>query len=686
MTSTHRAGAAGLSPGRRLLLAAAFCAAAAWVAGPAARMAVAMALLLLVPGYLIERALPAPRYHLLIRVALWVALSFSAIALLYQWLWLAGLPLTSPALHLLAAALALAGLVCAWRDLERPAGDKAPAPAIWLLFAFVCVVTLVARFQQIESLVLPAWVDSVHHALLVRLVAERGLVPTNLEPALPIPELTYHWGYHVAMGALMQLSGLDLARTLLWPGQILNALAAPLAGALALLLWRRPAAALVAALVAGLLSLFPAYYVSWGRYTQLAGLLLVPGLAAAWRAALTSGSRGWWAATAVLLAGLFLIHVRVLIFGLALLAVLGLIWAVLEGSGRLRAAAIGAGAAAVGAAALAAPWLLVLARRVLLPAVAQPQSLVAEGSYTALNQGLLWAENGRSLLALALAATLWSLWRRQVAAATIALWAGLLVLLTDLSLLGYLLPAVGVPLIGVGLSRRRWLLAGLGALLLLANPLTVRVPPIWAISGDSVVIVLFLPISAAIGGAAAGLLAVARGRGGRIAALAGPAFAAAVIGLAAWGAYDQRDVLNQTTVIADAADLAAIEWVSANTSPDARFLINAVPWLGVANRGVDGGWWLLPLADRWTSTPPVIFTYGPLPYVEAVRDMNAVVIGYEPGEEQAILDLIRAEGIDYIYLNDRAGPLKAEQLGAIPGLRVVYAREGVTILAVIPEA
>jgi len=648
-------------------------------------MLVVLALLLFAPGYLIERALPAPRHPALLRAALWVGLSLSAVVLLYEWLWLFGLPLATPALLLLAAALAAAALAAAWRDLGGPPAPLPLDPA-WLLFAGVAVATLAARFWQIADLALPAWVDSVHHALLIRIAAERGLAPTNLEPAMPIPELAYHWGYHVVMAALMQLSGLDLGHILLWPGQIINALASALAGALALLLWRRPAAAVVAALVAGLLSLFPAYYVSWGRYTQLAGLLFIPGLAAAWVRALERGSRGWWAAVALLAAGLFLVHVRVLVFALCLLLALGVAWAARGGAGRPAAALAGAAAAAAGTLALLGPWLLLLARRVLLPAVARPANLAVENSYTALNQGLLWAGNGRVLLAIGLAALLWGLWRRHATAAALALWGGLLVLLTDLRLLGYLLPSAGAALLLLAFERRRPATAGAGLALLAAGPLALRLPPTWLISGDSVVIALFLPVSAAIGGAAAGLLAGARARGGRAAAVAGPAFALAVAGFALWGAYDQRGVLNRGTVFADAADVAAIEWVRANTPPDARFLINAAPWLGVAARGVDGGWWLLPLAGRWTSTPPVIFAYGPVPYVEEVRDRTAVVLDYKPGGEPAVLDLIRREGIDYIYLSDRAGPLAVGPLAALPGVTTVYADGGVTILAVAPQS
>ena len=63
---------------------------------------------------------------------------------------------------------------------------------------------------------------------------------------------------------------------MLLQGQLLSALVT-LAGAwLANWLWRRPLAGVVAALVSGLISVMPAYYASWGRYTLLCGMLALP--------------------------------------------------------------------------------------------------------------------------------------------------------------------------------------------------------------------------------------------------------------------------------------------------------------------------------------------------------------------------------------------------------------------------
>lgn len=676
-----------LTAGRRVLLAGLFCAGGLWLAGPAGRLPVAMALLILAPGYLVERALPGPRPAPLARLALWSALGLSLTPLLYQWLWTLGLALADPLLATLTTLLALAALIAAWHDLgPTPTRPHAPTPrAEGALILLITALTLWTRFEQIRDLALPAWVDSVHHALLVRIAAETRGVPISLEPYMPVRDLPYHWGYHVIAATLLRLSGLGLPETILWSGQILNALHAPMAGALALALWRRPRAAVGAALVAGLISTMPAYYVSWGRYTQLLGLLLVPGLAIAWARGL-AGGRGdlaHWAVAGVILAGLSLIHVRVLAFGLALVAAQSLVWAAGQGWPAVRGRASGAAVAGLVAGGLGAPWLLLLVRRALLPAVATPGGLVLGEGYDILNLAILWVGQNRWLAALALLACLLGLRRRDGAGAVVPLWVGGLLIMANPRLLGYLLPAVGAALLLRGLFARRWIEVLAAAACLAATPWLLTTPSTWLINNDAVVISLFLPFAVAIGGGAALLYeAAGRARGQAVRRAVGPVAAAAVVAVALWGAWQLREVVNENTVIATAADRAAVAWAAANTAPDARFLINSVPWLGVASRATDGGWWLLPLAGRWTSTPPVLFTYGPIDYVLETIERSKVVQAYRPGGEQAILDLIRRDGIDYLYFGPRPGPLAADTFAALPGFRTVYSEGGVTILAV----
>ncbi len=73
---------------------------------------------------------------------------------------------------------------------------------------------------------------------------------------------------------------------------------------------------MAAVAIAGLLAYMPAYYVSWARYTQMTGLLVLAPLCLLTAELMQAERRRPWllALTALLLAGLALVHYRVLAF------------------------------------------------------------------------------------------------------------------------------------------------------------------------------------------------------------------------------------------------------------------------------------------------------------------------------------------------------------------------------------
>jgi hypothetical protein len=746
---------------RQLIILTVAGAGVAWLFGPPGRMLVVLPLLLLGPGLLLERALlasvPLPAFA---RPALWLGLSLSAVALIYEWATLLGISLTPVVLALLAIACGLAVIQQIWvYDLRFTIYDLAGGEdnrkskiqnRKWFL-ALLAILLLTGwtRISEIRNLALPSWVDSVHHALMIRVAAERGQAPLSLRPYLPVDQLPYHWGYHVLVAAAMQLSGMSLPQAMLLTGQALNVLHVLAAAGLAAYLWRRRLAGIVAGLAVGLLSIFPAYYVSWGRYTQLTGLLLLPPLIIAWQELLkaarsqralrpsnvdrtnnegptTNASKanirrwpfvihlaeqynsvlGLMIVLALLLAGLSLIHFIVLVFALCFMAVSGLIRAIggtpADGEthrallwSRLARAAVSAGLAL----ALASPWLWLLARRALLRSGAeQAPALLGQGAFYTLDTRLLWAGNNRMLIALALAAALWGITRRERCVAVLLAWVAALAVLANPWLALYVLPASGAATLAWSLARRRVLLALVGGTLLLLNPLLLgKLPYIAIISTETVVISLFLPIGVLLGGGAVLLWDWIETRRhedkqirsqlfclsprllvshmGRIVFVAGLSICAL------WGAWNLRDVVNPATVLATPADVEAIDWVAEHTPPDARFLINAAPWLGTG-RGADGGWWLLPLAGRWTSTPPALYDYGPADYTRETHARTQQLLDFTPGQELRLYQLIDRDQISYIYLGPNPKPITAAAFPASQGFEQVYARGGVTIFAV----
>ena len=211
---------------------------------------------------------------------------------------------------------------------------------------------------------LPAWVDSVHHTLIVRTILDNGGLPATLQPYLPA-EFSYHYGFHVLAALFSGLTGTEPAVTLLWFGQLLNALIALSVFRLALELWGDWRRAILAALLVGFGLHMPAYYLTWGRYTLITGLLLLPLAMAALLRISRQPRDGSSILTAILLtAGTALSHYTALLllgFFTLILVIIHLLQSPVDENGqrlpRWPSAGRPALAAGIGVL-LASPWLL----------------------------------------------------------------------------------------------------------------------------------------------------------------------------------------------------------------------------------------------------------------------------------------------------------------------------------------
>jgi hypothetical protein len=419
-------------------------------------------------------------------------------------------------------------------------------------------------------------------------------------------------------------------------------------------------------------------------------MLIVPPLALAWHAWLHQPSRRWFVCTALLLAGLSVIHMRVFVFALGLLLAIGLLWALRSDRATLAHRVRQGIALGVLVLLLAAPWLWHLVLSKLLPAAEDSASLTGGGSFSALNEGLLWTSNNRLLISLALLGALWGLFRRSRAAAITLLWVGILALSTNPWLLTYLLPVTGVllslwamqhfsPSYGLFVFANAVVLV---ALLLTPDP--AHLPYLSLLTNDSLVISLFLPLSLLIGGGVWLLYDWLGRRGPRYRLPLQATCIGALVLAALWGTWDSRTVINPDTVFTTPADAAAIAWVAENTPPDARFLVNATPWFSEVrvDRGTDGGFWLLPLTGRWTSTPPMVYIYGTPAFVEQVKTGSSLIAGFQADQQEYLFDLIERERITHIYLGQDAEPLTPELFADRSRFEQVYQQNGITIFAV----
>lgn len=487
------------------------------------------------------------------------------------------------------------------------------------------------RLFQARGLLLPAWVDSVHHTLVVKLIEQNAGIPNTFEPHFPV-DFTYHFGFHLLTAIFCCLTGAPAEQGVLWFGQAVNAVVALSIYRLGKAVWRDSRAAGLAALLAAFVFQMPAYYVSWGRYTLLTGLAVLPAaMAAALELSHQPGRRELAARLAILVAGLALAHYTTLFLLLIFLLVLGLGLLLRRAWRGLLAAA---GSSLLGAL-LAAPWLWRSWTALRYQSSVEVVSPLGgdQNGYWQYILYLIGPNYNYWLYGLALAALVWLLVR----------------------------------------DRRRdvpiW-----GALMgLLMLPWGLRVYPF---RPDHMAILVFLPAALALGAALARLAdwlarLCRRPWAGRLALLLCAA------GLLALGLHGTRDVSNPTTEFVNAADMQAIDWVQANTPPEARFFINTAGWQS-QYRGVDGGYWLMTLIDRQAVTPPALAWMGATDYQKQLSEQSELASRVS-GCDETFWQVVDEAGLTYAYVKEGVGALQPAALANCPGVVNVYRREGVFI-------
>jgi hypothetical protein len=613
-------------------------------------LAVPLGLILFGPGLLLVDAGLGFRggLHRLpgVRWGLALALSLSVLPLAWLWVTVLGMRLSAV---MVAVSYGLVGLALLWRLWARArrwrlnvTADGArlivtkSRPAVTL--AIIVLISLAVRLLAMRDLAFPSWVDSPHHALIVSLMTASGRVPANYLPLLPIDTFIYHFGFHSLAATLEWLTGWSAPALFLMLGQVLNALILLSIYTFVTVITRQLRAGLVAAFFVGLVSLFPAYYVSWGRYTQLVGaVILCPALAAAWALVPPPGpaaadserqKRAGILVVALLAAGLVLTHYRVLSF----FAVAVLVMLALGGRGGWRLVLL----AALLAGLLAAPWLLRLATQALPPALGGPGGLAAEAGYNALPTAYFESVLERGWFIAAALAAAYGLWQRARPVWFALAWT-----------------VVTFALLNIG-------------------------PGTWLVNNNSWTIMLFVPGSLLLGWGSDNVLRAVQSISQTtywLRRLTGLALSAGFVGLISWatlqGMAAQIAMANPVTVLAEQADAQAIDWIGKNTPAASIFLISGWEWSPGIWSGSDGGAWLWPLIGRRTTLPPV-------DYIEAadlkreVNQFNQQASGLKVAGSPEMLALLRANGITHVFIGARGGFLKPELFAADSHYQLLY--------------
>jgi hypothetical protein len=535
---------------------------------------------------------------------------------------------------------------------DEPSNQQSPfliyhAQALILFLIFI--LSLFIRFAMVRDLAAPPWVDSIHHSLITRLIMEGGGIFDSYSPYLPPEADYYHFGFHSMFSFFIWLTGLKIPEGMLFFGQVLNALIVFAVYLLAKTLTKNNIASLTAGLVAGVFTLMPAYYTSWGRYTHLTGLLVLPvgfrlfSEISKQRNLTNRRTIMIFAFGGISFAGLFLIHYRVAAF----LGAFVLAYIIAQINPNRWFPTIQKTILMVLISLIfLLPWLPGTISRLILPKgnnwTGGGVSSLSQIPWNFLKPGL-----GTAALILAGFGLLIAIFLIKRFALTVLLWTAFMYLLANLSILD--LPGSGF-----------------------INPLSME-------------ITLFIPIAVLSGYAVGGMI--------RILDKITPnpwhtaiRYLLLIIGTgsAILGAQRLLPTLNPITFLAREADFPAIEWIGQNVAEKETILINPTGWGYGLYMGHDGGYWIAPLSGHMTIPPPVLYGLGDRNEIDQINQQIEYILGI--GEDaRSIWDLMHSRDIRFIYIGGRGGILSPQSLESSGLFSLRYHQGGTWLFEILDE-
>ena len=440
-----------------------------------------------------------------------------------------------------------------------------------ILSLVIVILLCFSRLYAIREMVAPAWGDSIQHTILAQLFIEHNGLFQSWQPYAHFDTFTYHFGFHLAAANNAWITGLPMPEVVLNVGQMLSVLAVLALYPVALRFsggnhW----AGLGTIIVGGFISQHPAFYVNWGRYTQLTGQVVLPGLIWAFDRWWNDEERPTWGhgiLIILLTAGIALTHYRVAILSGAV----GLVWTA-WGAWRWRynlaewrARLLRLIVLAFIAALLITPWMRIVIQGK-LPAVyggmiqrtvKQPDTYSEIGIWRSIATFYpLWLW-GSSLIIL-----LWGMWCKPRHFVPLTLWGG--------------------------------------AVFILTNPFLLQLPGTGWITNFLVVIALYIPLSLIIGWLIGELSRWLKPNYEWL--LAGFCILATL-----WGTYQQEQIVDPFFQMVMPEDSLVFEWINDNMPAESYFAING--FLAYGDRtvvGSDAGWWLPYYTQRANTIPPLI--------------------------------------------------------------------------------
>jgi hypothetical protein len=488
-----------------------------------------------------------------------------------------------------------------------------------IIFIIGCVIF--SRLWVIRGLDYPLWGDSYHHTMIAQLIMDNGGLFDSWAPYADLNSLTYHIGFHTFVAVFDWVTRLPMVQSILWVGQLMNIAAVLVLYPLAVKLGRSPWAGAVALLVAGLLSPMPMFYTNWSRYTQLAGQVLLPiAIWMVWEAVeQRPRSIRPWIAVGLVWAGMVLVHYRVFMIAFCFLPVLLLYqyrsrFQVLKSKGLY----ITAGAGLI----LLLPWFYRVAASQLMAYFTHELTTPVTGAIETVGQYDLYKFLPVGLWLLFAIALATSLWFHEHPVLLIFFW-GLISLIA-------------------------------------ANPAQIGLPGQGIITIFTLLIFAYFWGGIIIGAATGNLL---ERLPVRLQSFYQVSLVVVTLIAAPFSMRSQMKQINPNQFqMFTRADARAAQWIQANISGDARFLVNSMfAYENTIIVGTDGGWWLPLVAGRSITVPPMLYPSEKGPFDGYTQWVNQL-----PAEIQSkglfhpdVLKMLAERKVNYVYIGQQQGSVNS---------------------------
>ncbi|MBN1371474.1 MAG: hypothetical protein JW987_06000 [Anaerolineaceae bacterium] len=525
---------------------------------------------------------------------------------------------------------------------------------------FVVSLIIFSRFWVIRTVNAPFWGDSYQHTMITQLLIDHKGLFSSWLPYADLHSFTYHFGFHAATVVFHWVTNLGAIQSTLWVGQILNILAVLVVYPMAVRFTGQCWAGVVAVLFAGLLSNYPMYYVNWGRYTQLAGQVILPVAIVMIFEAFEREKADYRLAigTGIVLAGLGLTHYRILILVALLLLARGIFLIGTTPKYKFLFRNMVVMGASAGIVFL--PWFINVYGGVLLN---RTISIWTSGATATTGQGAAVPVDAVGLesyypLSLWLAAILICLvvfWKRERELSSFILWF----------------------FFSLVLVNNHWL-----GLSIYEN-----------IGNFTILIMAYLWIGVVFGAGIVWLMQVVKLDHAR---WAGVALILPVFLVATLGFKDRITVLDPIKhSLLTRPDEKAMAWIDQNLPEDAIFLVNSfLAFRGSSAVGSDGGWWLPVAGHRSTTLPPLLYDIeeGPRPDYKAWVNLLTAAIEGSGVTSPEVQQMLKERGVTHVYIGQQQGrvnnsgtvldPLK---LAEDTFFRIVYHHDHVWVFEILQK-